>query len=233
MTCCSPQSVLGTISYKGRVSEDLYQIIRKNKEFQSINIQSEGGDAIFGMLILNELIGKSFDLTINSYCISACANVFVFASDEIFLKKDAFILFHNSTGEVVRTYKREGYNVGPVLSYTAILTDSLYDEIGKPQVRDILERAMNRTEVSRIDTTECSRYGLIPHSSCAVIYGESLGWVPSPEQLRNYGFKVGVEGEFVSWENVNRTLVCEFGETLRLKIYYIDELKLIDPSIEC
>lgn len=220
------------IYISGEIDWRTYSDIIENPMARNITVKSNGGSTIVSTSLLVQLSKRKFDLTVVDYCFSACANSFAFAAQRIVLEEDAFILLHQSPKALASAIGRNGYRVGLTHQTLSALTSALYEKIENKDLDSLVEKAMDRTEISRIDSSNCAP-AMSPNLACVDMFVTSLGWVPSPEQLRSYGFEIEVENRFASWEVVNRTLVCKFGRIKPMNIYYIDELKQIDPSIEC
>lgn len=81
---------------EGEVNQSLFNRIRNyvNGGGTSIVITSQGGDAYFGQKIGLLILKKRLNITVEKYCLSACANYIFLSGNKKYLKKNALLGFH-------------------------------------------------------------------------------------------------------------------------------------------
>jgi hypothetical protein len=76
-------------------------------------VRSPGGDAVTAMNLANVLNSRYAVIVVYDYCLSACADALLFASDETFVLRDAIVAWHDTVGVYACPFMADARDHGP------------------------------------------------------------------------------------------------------------------------
>ena len=120
-------------------------------------VRSPGGRSGAAAKIAKVLAAKHADVVIYDYCLSACANVFLVASDRTYIKKDSIVAWHygliddDTCGRVERDHSltRTQCSTGRSIAQPLLFADAFLPKLVAARDRRILKPPMS-AYVSRI-----------------------------------------------------------------------------------